>query len=192
MKGIIDSDVLSFDAKSRRYPGNLVSVMSPDTKRVIMHHVNPRFVAHPGIASIRNKQMAWVGKLRDGRATKEHIVLYCAENLPDRFVPLTANARAMDPEDVGVILEADVGIAMRGRTSLRSPLFMKAFELLHGTACVLVSVPLIPMRIETRLWQQWARLPVRVKAADGEPNDHSCQSNAGSQECRQKNGSTRQ
>lgn len=135
MKGIIDSDVLSFDAKSRSYPGDIVRVICPNTKRVIMHHVNPRFVARHGFHFDPQQRNGVVGKLRDGLAQMEDVHIYCAENLPDSLALLRANARAMDPEDVDVILD---------------------------------------------------------KAADGEPDDHSCQSNAGSQECRQKNGSTRQ
>ena len=63
--------------------------------------------------SIHNKEMALVGKLRDGLAQMEDVHIYCAENLPDSLALLRANARAMDPEDVGVILDADVGIAVR-------------------------------------------------------------------------------
>ena len=146
MKGIIDSDVLFFDAKSLSYPGDIVSVISPNTKHVIMHHVNPRFVARHGSHPIRNKEMEWWQKLRDGLAQIEDVHIYCAEDLSNHVALFTANVQAMDPEDEGVILDADVGIAVRVGLHC-APLAHESLELLHGAVCVLMSVPLIPMRI---------------------------------------------
>jgi cysteine desulfurase family protein len=71
------------------------------------------FLEEKGIVSIHAGEMELLNNLRDGLSQLEGIKLYCAENLSDHVGLLTANVRGMDPNDVGAILDADFGIAVR-------------------------------------------------------------------------------
>lgn len=71
------------------------------------------FLEGMGIQSIHNSEMKLLAALRDGMSSLEGIEIYCAKDLSDHVAILTANIRGMDPEDVGAILDADFGIAVR-------------------------------------------------------------------------------
>jgi cysteine desulfurase / selenocysteine lyase len=71
------------------------------------------YLERQGIASIYAREMELLGKLRDGLSSLEGIELYCAEDLANHVGLLTTNVRGMHPEDVGAILDADFGIAVR-------------------------------------------------------------------------------
>ncbi|MCX5815175.1 MAG: aminotransferase class V-fold PLP-dependent enzyme [Proteobacteria bacterium] len=71
------------------------------------------FLEGMGIQSIHNREMELLVALRDGMSSLEGIEMYCAEDLSNHVAILTVNVRGMDPEDVGAILDADFGIAVR-------------------------------------------------------------------------------
>jgi len=51
--------------------------------------------------------------LRDGLSALQGVELYCGDNLDGHLGLLTVNVRGIDPEDLGAILDADFGIAVR-------------------------------------------------------------------------------
>jgi len=71
------------------------------------------FLEEKGMESIHAGEMELLNRLREGLSRIEGIGLYCAENFSDHVGLLTANVRGMDPNDVGAILDADFGIAVR-------------------------------------------------------------------------------
>jgi len=71
------------------------------------------FIGEMGMESIHTGEMELLNRLRDGLSLLDGIELYCAENLFNHVGLLTANVRGMDPNDVGAILDADFGIAVR-------------------------------------------------------------------------------
>jgi cysteine desulfurase/selenocysteine lyase len=71
------------------------------------------FLGEMGMESIHTGEMELLNRLRDGLSLLDGIELYCAENLFNHVGLLTANVRGMDPNDVGAILDADFGIAVR-------------------------------------------------------------------------------
>jgi len=71
------------------------------------------FLGELGMGLIHTREMELLNKLRDGLALLDGVELYCAEDLSNHVGLLTANVRGMDPNDVGAILDADFGIAVR-------------------------------------------------------------------------------
>ncbi len=71
------------------------------------------FVLVEGLEAIHDREMALLTRLRDGLSGDDRITLYCAQNLTDHVGLLTVNVRGIDPADVGAILDADFGIAVR-------------------------------------------------------------------------------
>jgi len=71
------------------------------------------FLEDMDITSIHAAEMALLKKLRDGLSRIDGIDLYCAESLSGHVGLLTANVTGVDPADVGAILDADFGIAVR-------------------------------------------------------------------------------
>jgi aldehyde oxidoreductase len=71
------------------------------------------FVAQQGLESIHRQEMALLTRLRDGLAELAQVETYCAESLTGHVPVLTVNVKDVHPEDVGAILDADFGIAVR-------------------------------------------------------------------------------
>ena len=71
------------------------------------------FVEALGLEEIHRREMALVRRLRDGLADDPGITLFCADDLDDHLAVLTADIPGVDPQDVGAILDADFGIAVR-------------------------------------------------------------------------------
>lgn len=71
------------------------------------------FVLNEGLASIHGREMELLARLRDGLSAVQGVELYCGENLDGHLGLLTVNIRGIDPEDLGAILDADFGIAVR-------------------------------------------------------------------------------
>jgi cysteine desulfurase family protein len=71
------------------------------------------FLAEQGIEALRNREMELLGRLREGLSTVDRIQLYGAGDLIDHLGLITANVEGIDPSDVGAILDADFGIAVR-------------------------------------------------------------------------------
>jgi cysteine desulfurase / selenocysteine lyase len=66
-----------------------------------------------GMTEVHDREMTMIGRLRGGLAALPGIVVYGPE-LRDQDVPiLTCNIERMAPSDVGAILDADYGIAVR-------------------------------------------------------------------------------
>jgi cysteine desulfurase / selenocysteine lyase len=71
------------------------------------------FVEARDIEEIHRREMTLARRLRDGLADDPGITLYCADDLDEHLAVLTANVPGVDPQDVGAILDADFGIAVR-------------------------------------------------------------------------------
>ena len=71
------------------------------------------FLLKEGIETIHAREMELLGRLRDGLSLFKEITIYCAEDLSNHVGLLTANVKGIDSEDVGAILDADFGIAVR-------------------------------------------------------------------------------
>jgi cysteine desulfurase/selenocysteine lyase len=71
------------------------------------------FLGKEGIETIHGREMELLKKLRDGLSFLKGIELYCTEDLSNHVGLLTANVQGIDPADVGAILDADFGIAVR-------------------------------------------------------------------------------
>lgn len=71
------------------------------------------FVVSEGMESIHRLEMELLTRLRDGLSGLGEIDLYCAEDLSNHVGILTVNIKGVNPEDVGAILDADFGIAVR-------------------------------------------------------------------------------
>lgn len=72
-----------------------------------------RYIADRGIAEISAHEMALARTLRDGLASAEGVVLYCADALDNHIGLLTCNIGDLDPEDCAAILDGDFNIATR-------------------------------------------------------------------------------
>jgi cysteine desulfurase/selenocysteine lyase len=71
------------------------------------------FLGVEGIEAIHGREMELLRRLRDGLSSLKGIELYCTDDLSNHVGLLTANIQGMDPADVGAILDADFGIAVR-------------------------------------------------------------------------------
>ncbi len=71
------------------------------------------FVIGENPQTIHRREMDLLTRLRDGLCVLERVELYCAETLSDHVGVITGNVKGMDPSDVGAILDADFGIAVR-------------------------------------------------------------------------------
>ncbi len=71
------------------------------------------FILGEGLEVIHHREMALLTRLRDGLSGNERIAMVCAQNLSDHLGLLTVNVEGIDPADVGAILDADFGIAVR-------------------------------------------------------------------------------
>ncbi|MCX5914385.1 MAG: aminotransferase class V-fold PLP-dependent enzyme [Deltaproteobacteria bacterium] len=71
------------------------------------------FLGKEGIEAIHGREMELLKRLRDGLSFLKGIELYCTEDLSNHVGLLTANIQGIDPADVGAILDADFGIAVR-------------------------------------------------------------------------------
>jgi cysteine desulfurase/selenocysteine lyase len=71
------------------------------------------FLGMEGIESIHRREMELLRRLRDGFSLFKEINTFCAEDLSNHVGLLTVNVKNIDPEDVGAILDADFGIAVR-------------------------------------------------------------------------------
>ncbi len=70
-------------------------------------------VTAEGPESIHRREMELLTRLRDGLASIRGVDLYCAADLSDHVGLMTTNVKGTDPTDVGAILDADFGIAVR-------------------------------------------------------------------------------
>jgi cysteine desulfurase/selenocysteine lyase len=71
------------------------------------------FVLREGLTSIQRREMELLTGLRDGLSALEGVGLYCGEDLDRHLGLLTVHVRGIGPEDLGAILDADFGIAVR-------------------------------------------------------------------------------
>jgi cysteine desulfurase/selenocysteine lyase len=71
------------------------------------------FVMAEGLNSIHQREMELLTRLRDALSALDRITLYYQEDLSEHVGILTANVQGIEPEDVGAILDADFGIAVR-------------------------------------------------------------------------------
>jgi cysteine desulfurase family protein len=71
------------------------------------------FLMAEGLNAIHQREMELLRRLRDALAALDRITLYCQEDLSEHIGILTANVQGIEPEDVGAILDADFGIAVR-------------------------------------------------------------------------------
>jgi cysteine desulfurase / selenocysteine lyase len=71
------------------------------------------FLQRETLESIHAREMGLLRKLREGLSQIEGVSLYCSEDLAGHVALLTANVQGVDAEDVGNILDADFGIAVR-------------------------------------------------------------------------------
>jgi cysteine desulfurase family protein len=71
------------------------------------------FLMAEGLNAIHQREMELLTRLRDGLSVFDRITLYCQEDLTEHVGILTANVHGIEPEDVGAILDADFGIAVR-------------------------------------------------------------------------------
>jgi cysteine desulfurase/selenocysteine lyase len=71
------------------------------------------FVMAEGLNAIHHREMKLLTRLRDGLSALDRITLYCQENLSEHVGIITANVQGIEPDDIGAILDADFGIAVR-------------------------------------------------------------------------------
>jgi len=71
------------------------------------------YLVEKGIDAIHKREMELLAKLRDGLSALDRVEFYGTEDLSDHIGLLTANAKGVDPSDVGAILDGDFGIAVR-------------------------------------------------------------------------------
>ncbi|MEN6438619.1 MAG: aminotransferase class V-fold PLP-dependent enzyme [Syntrophobacter sp.] len=71
------------------------------------------YILREGQGVIHSREMALLTRLRDGLSGLDGIKLYCANDLTRHVALLTATVRGMNAQDVGTILDADFGIAVR-------------------------------------------------------------------------------
>ncbi|MGB4224255.1 MAG: aminotransferase class V-fold PLP-dependent enzyme [Syntrophorhabdus sp.] len=71
------------------------------------------FLLHEGIEAIHRREMDLLHRLHDGFSHFKTINIYGPKNLSDHVGLITVNVEGMSPEDVGSILDADFGIAVR-------------------------------------------------------------------------------
>jgi cysteine desulfurase/selenocysteine lyase len=71
------------------------------------------FVMAEGLNAIYHRKIELLTRLRDGLSALDRITLYCQEDLSEHVGIITANVQGMEPADVGSILDADFGIAVR-------------------------------------------------------------------------------
>ncbi len=71
------------------------------------------FVERQGSATLHDREMGLLARLRDGLAAIPAVSLYCARDLAAHVPVLTANVANVHPQDVGAILDGDFGIAVR-------------------------------------------------------------------------------
>lgn len=71
------------------------------------------FLAEEGLDRIRDREMDLLKRLLGGLSGLDRIEFCGATDLSDRIGLVTINVKGMDPADVGAILDADFGIAVR-------------------------------------------------------------------------------
>ncbi len=71
------------------------------------------YVLSEGQGVIHAREMALLTRLRDGLSGLEGVRLYCARDLTGHVALLTLTVKGINPHDVGAILDADFGIAVR-------------------------------------------------------------------------------
>jgi cysteine desulfurase/selenocysteine lyase len=71
------------------------------------------FVMAEGLNTIYHRETELLTRLRDGLSVLDSITLYCQEDLTEHLGIITANMEGIEPGDIGAILDADFGIAVR-------------------------------------------------------------------------------
>ncbi len=66
-----------------------------------------------GVENLHRQEMTLARKLIDGLRTIEGVELYCCDNLDNHLSTILMNLEAVDPGDVGVMLDVDHSIATR-------------------------------------------------------------------------------
>jgi len=72
-----------------------------------------RAICRTGAGKIHAQEMSLVTRLRDGLASMDQVMLYCAESLDNHLPLLTCNIEGMCSEDLAAILDGDFHIAAR-------------------------------------------------------------------------------
>ena len=95
--------------------------------------------------------------LRNGLAMLDSIETYGAEDIRDHVGLMTINVRGMDPGDVGAILEADFGIAMRVGLHCAPLVHESIGTFPRGGVRFSLGPFIIPWMISTQLWKPWPK-----------------------------------
>jgi cysteine desulfurase/selenocysteine lyase len=116
------------DIRSTRFGGTGVDSKSPVHTQTFPHRLEAGtlnllgiiglsegmdFVLNEGLTAIHRRELELLTALRDGLSALQGVELYCGDNLDGHLGLLTVNVRGIDPEDLGAILDADFGIAVR-------------------------------------------------------------------------------
>lgn len=117
-----------FEVRTTRYGGTGIDSESPFHTQTFPHRLEAGtlnllgiiglsegvdFVLAEGQDVIRAREIELVTRLRDGLSRLDGLRLYCAEDLSGHAGLLTAVVEGMNSQDVGTILDADFGIAVR-------------------------------------------------------------------------------
>ncbi|MGC8494516.1 MAG: aminotransferase class V-fold PLP-dependent enzyme [Syntrophobacteraceae bacterium] len=117
-----------FEVRTTRYGGTGIDSESPFHTQTYPHRLEAGtlnllgiiglsegvdFVLAEGQDAIRAREIELVTRLRDGLSRLHGVKLYCAEDITGHAGLLTAVVEGMNSQDVGTILDADFGIAVR-------------------------------------------------------------------------------
>ncbi|MGO9021004.1 MAG: aminotransferase class V-fold PLP-dependent enzyme [Syntrophobacteraceae bacterium] len=116
------------DVRTTRFGGTGIDSESPIHTQTFPHRLEAgtlnllgiiglseglEYVMSEGQEAIHSREMELLTRLRDGLSELDGIKLYCADNLSRHVALLTANVCGISSQDVGTILDADFGIAVR-------------------------------------------------------------------------------
>ena len=119
-----------------------------------------RFLEQKGIEATHAEEMKLLARLRDGLSAMDGVELYCAEDLRNHVGLITTNVRGMDPGDMGAILDADFGIAVRVGLHC-APLVHERIGTFPGAASASASGLSILWMIWNGPWKQLTRSTAR-------------------------------
>ncbi len=122
---IIDPDL---NVRSTRFGGTGVDSKSPVHTQTLPHRLEAGtinfmgiiglsagldYLVKGGIENIHKREMSLLESLRDGLLGIDGVHLYSKGDLSNHVAVLTCNVKDIDPFDLGAILDADFGIAVR-------------------------------------------------------------------------------
>lgn len=86
---------------------------TPNLHGIAGLHAGLEWLQARGVASVHEHEMALIRRLRDGLRAIDGVTLYCQDDLTDHIGVLVFTVDAMDPADVGTMLDVDYSIATR-------------------------------------------------------------------------------